>query len=312
MRMGADGIGDQPLRFWPDFRKHTFVWLGGIAAPLAVFVTFAGYPILYNLLLGFTTWNGLSREIKLIGLHNYIELARDPIFILSLLNSLKWTLLTLAFSVGLGFSLATVFFLERVYFPSLYRSLIVLPVTVSLVAVGIMFSLILSPGFGLLDQSLRVLGLGLAHPWLGDYHTALYVLIGAGIWAYVGVPLMLFHAGLSEIDPELLDAARLDGASDFQIARYIFVPALRPVMVIVAILSVIQSLKTFDLVAIMTQGGPAGATKVLGYFMYMETFWNNRFGYGAAISIVILLLSSGFAWIYLRSVANNALHVSKQ
>lgn len=313
MRRGRRESEVQPLCFWANFRKHAFVWLGGVAAPLAVFAIFAGYPILYNLLLGFTKWNGLSREIKPIGLHNYIELARDPIFILSLLNSLKWTLLTLAFSVGLGFSLATVFFLGRVYFPSLYRSLIFLPVTVSLVAIGIMFSLILSPDFGLLDQSLRVLGLGgLPRPWLGDYHTALYVLIGVGIWAYMGVPLMLFHAGLSEIDPELLDAARLDGASDFQIARYIFVPALRPVVVIVAILSVIQSLKTFDLVAIMTQGGPAGATKVLGYFMYTETFWNNRFGYGAAISIVILLLSSGFAWIYLRSVAKNALHISKQ
>jgi ABC-type sugar transport system permease subunit len=176
-----------------------------------------------------------------------------------------------------------------------------------------MFSLILSPEFGLLDQAFRALHLShLGHPWLGDYHTALYILIAIGAWGYAGIPLMLFHAGLSEIDTELLDAASLDGASDSQLARHIILPTLRPVFVIVALLSVIQSLRTFDLVATMTQGGPAGSTKVLGYFMYSETFWNDRFGYGAAVSVIILILSSGFAWIYLQSVANNALHISKQ
>jgi raffinose/stachyose/melibiose transport system permease protein len=301
------------LRFWEIFRKHTFIFLLGLVAPMIVFVIFAGYPILYNLLLSFTKWNGLSPEVKYIGLNNYIELARDPIFILSLVNTLKWIILTLITCLGLGLFLSIILFLGKVYFQAFFRSLIFVPVTMSLVATGIIFSLILSPDFGLLEQALRTLRLNwLIHPWLGDYRMALYLLIVIGVWGYAGIPLMLFHAGLNELDPELLDAARLDGASDLQIARYIILPALRPVFVIVAVLSVIQSLKTFDLVATMTQGGPAGATKVLGYFMYSETFWNNRFGYGAAISVVILILSSGFAWTYLRSVANNALHISKQ
>ncbi|MGA7931344.1 MAG: sugar ABC transporter permease [Candidatus Sulfotelmatobacter sp.] len=278
-----------------------------------MFAIFAGYPILYNLFLSFTKWNGLSREIKPIGLNNYIELGKDPIFVLSLVNTLKWTILTLIFSLGLGLSLSIILFLGKVYFRGLFRSLIFVPVTMSLVATGIMFSLILSPDFGLLDQTLRALQLDwLIRSWLGDYHTTLYVLIAIGVWGYVGIPLMLFHAGLNELDPELLDAARLDGASDLQIARHILLPALKPAFVIVAVLSVLQSLRTFDLVATMTQGGPAGATKVLGYFMYSETFWNNRFGYGAAISVVILVLSIGFAWAYLRRVANNAIHESKQ
>ncbi len=295
------------------FRKHTFISLWGLVVPLIVFAIFAGYPILYNLFLSFTKWNGLSREIKPIGLNNYIELGKDPIFVLSLVNTLKWTILTLIFSLGLGLSLSIILFLGKVYFRGLFRSLIFVPVTMSLVATGIMFSLILSPDFGLLDQTLRALQLDwLIRSWLGDYHTTLYVLIAIGVWGYVGIPLMLFHAGLNELDPELLDAARLDGASDLQIARHILLPALKPAFVIVAVLSVLQSLRTFDLVATMTQGGPAGATKVLGYFMYSETFWNNRFGYGAAISVVILVLSIGFAWAYLRRVANNAIHESKQ
>ncbi len=279
----------------------------------SVFVIFAGYPILYNLLLSFTQWNGLSPEIKLIGLNNFIELGRDPIFLLSFVNTLKWTFLSLILSLGLGLSLSVILFLGKVYWRGLFRSVIFVPVTISLVATGIMFSLILSPDFGLLDQTLRALQLSsLIRPWLGDYHMALYVLIAIGTWGYVGIPLMLFHAGLSELDPELLDAARLRWASDFEIARHIILPSLKPAFVIVAVLSVLQSLRTFDLVAIMTQGGPAGATKVLGYFMYSETFWNNRFGYGATISVVILILSSGFAWTYLHRVANNAIHSSKQ
>lgn len=301
------------MPFWEMFRKHTLISLLGLVVPLIVFAIFAGYPVLYNLFLSFTKWNGLSPEIKPIGLNNYIELGRDPIFILSLVNTLKWTILSLIFSLGLGLSLAIILFLGKVYFRGLFRSLIFVPVTMSLVATGIMFSLILSPDVGLLDQILRALQLSrLIRPWLGDYHTALYVLIAIGVWGYVGIPLMLFHAGLNELDPELLDAARLDGASDLQIVRHIILPALKPAFVIVAVLSVLQSLRTFDLVATMTQGGPAGATKVLGYFMYSETFWNNRFGYGAAISVVILILSSGFAWTYLRRVANNAIHESKQ
>lgn len=300
------------MRFGELFRKHTFIFILGLVVPLIIFVIFAGYPVAYNLFLSFTKWNGLSPEIKPIGLGNYIEMGRDPIFILSLVNTLKWTVLTLVFSSGLGLCLSIVLFLKKVYFRSFFRSLIFAPVTISLVATGIIFSLILSPDFGLLDQVLHVLGLDrLIHPWLGDYHAALYVLIAIGVWGYAGIPLMLFHAGLSEIDPELLDAARLDGASDLQIARYVMLPALKPPFVVVAVLSVLQSLRTFDLVAIMTQGGPAGATKVLGYFMYSETFWDNRFGYGAAISVFILILSSGFAWAYLHRVAKNALHQSK-
>jgi ABC-type sugar transport system permease subunit len=301
------------MRFAERFRSHRLVYLGGVLVPLLVFAVFAGYPIVYNLLLSFTKWNGLSPHIELVGLNNYIELVKDPIFLLALVNTLKWTILSLFLTLALGLSLSIILFLGKIYFPTLFRSLIFLPVTMSLVAIGIMFSLILSPGFGLMDQTLRALGLSaLVRPWLGDYHTTLYVLIAVGAWAYAGVPLMLFHAGLNEIDPDLLDAARLDGANNWQIARHILLPALKPVVVIVAILSVIQSLKTFDLIAVMTQGGPAGATKVLGYFMYTETFWNNRFGYGAAISVVILLLSVGFAWAYLRGVADNALNVSKQ
>ncbi|MGH9327913.1 MAG: carbohydrate ABC transporter permease [Terriglobia bacterium] len=289
------------------------IYLGGIVVPLAVFAISAGYPIVYNLFLSFTSWSGLSQHLHSVGLNNYIQLVLDPIFLLALLNTLKWTVLSLVLTLGVALSLSIILFLGNFYWPTVFRSLIFVPATMSLVAIGIIFSLVLSPGFGLLDQFLRAVGLsGLVYPWLGDYHTTLYVLILIGVWAYVGIPIMLFHAGLNEVDRDLLDAARLDGANNFQIGRYILLPALKPVIVIVAILSVIQSLKTFDLVAVMTQGGPAGATKVLGYFMYIETFWNNRFGYGAAISIIILLLGVGFAWIYLRGAAHNALHVSKQ
>jgi ABC-type sugar transport system permease subunit len=182
----------------------------------------------------------------------------------------------------------------------------------SLVAVGLMYSLILSPGFGAFDQVLRAVGLGgLVRTWLGDYNVTLYVLILIDCWAYTGVPLMLFHAGLGAIDPELFDAARLDGANNLQIIRHVIVPGLRPVVLIVTMLSIIHSLRTFDVVSVMTRGGPGGGTSVLGYFMYSVTFSRNQFGYGASIAVIILLFSAGFAFAYLRGVAKNALYADK-
>ena len=121
---------------------------------------------------------------------------------------------------------------------------------------------------------------------------------------------MLFHAGISEIPEELFEAARIEGASGPQIFWNVTLPLLKPVSIVVTMLTVINSIKAFDLVMVMTRGGPFNTTSVLGYFMYNETFWKYRFGYGASISVVILVLSSIFAAIYLRQIAGEAMYVS--
>ena len=285
-----------------------FVLGFGIILPVAVFAVFVGWPILFNIYLSFTKWNGLSPDAAFVGFENYLRLFGDPGFRSAFLNSLTWAVLALSFHLVVGLVLAIVLHSGRVYFPNFFRSLIFLPFTMSLVTVGLMFSLILSPGFGIVDEALRAVGLeALIRPWLGDYDITLYVLILIDAWAYLGIPLMLFHAGLAAIDSELFDAARVDGANEWQLAWHVTLPSLRPVILIVTMLSVIQSLKTFDLVSVMTGGGPAGGTSVLGHFMYVISFRRNDFGYGATIGVVMLLFSAGFALSYLRGVARNAL-----
>ncbi|MBU1175734.1 MAG: sugar ABC transporter permease [Alphaproteobacteria bacterium] len=292
-----------------DFMANRgFVLVFGIILPVAVYVVFVGWPILFNIYLSFTKWNGLAPDVVFVGIDNYIRLINDPGFRQAFFNSLKWALLALSIHLGIGLTLSILLHSGRVDFPAFFRSLIFLPFTMSLVTVGLMFSLILSPGFGVLDALLRGVGLeGLIRTWLGDYDITIYVLIIIDAWAYLGIPLMMFHAGLSAINTELFDAARVDGASEWQLAWHVTLPSLKPVILIVTMLSVIQSLKTFDLVSVMTGGGPAGGTSVLGHYMYVISFRRNDFGYGATIGVVMLLFSAGFALTYLRGVARNAL-----
>lgn len=292
-------------------KRHWFIYLGGIVLPLALYAIFIGYPILKTLYLSLAEWNGLDPEITMVGLDNYRTLLKDPIFKLSLVNNVKWAVVTLLFPVVMGLLLAVFLHSGKVYFTGPFRSTLFLPATMSLVTIGIMFALILNPVFGALNEGLRALGLGfLAHDWLGDPDTALYTLLAVFGWFYTGLPLMLFHAGISEIPQELFEAAKIEGANGLQVFWYVTLPLLRPVTIVVTMLTVITSLKAFDLVMVMTRGGPFNRTSVLGYFMYTESFWNYRFGYGAAISVVILLLSSVFAAIYLRNMAGEALDVS--
>ena len=190
-----------------------FVLAFGIILPVAVYIVFVGWPILFNVYLSFTKWNGLAPDVIFVGFDNYVRLFGDPGFRGAFLNSLKWALLALSIHLFIGLTLSIVLHSGRVYFPAFFRSLIFLPFTMSLVTVGLMFSLILSPGFGVLDALLRGVGLeGLIRTWLGDYDVTIFVLIIIDAWAYLGIPLMMFHAGLSAINTELFDAARVDGA----------------------------------------------------------------------------------------------------
>jgi multiple sugar transport system permease protein/raffinose/stachyose/melibiose transport system permease protein len=167
----------------------------------------------------------------------------------------------------------------------------------------------MNPVFGGLNEALRLIGLGaLTQQWLTNPTLVMYSLICVFSWSYIGVSMMLFHAGISQIDPELYEMATLEGANFFQTLWMVTLPMLRPVMTVVVTLTVISSLKAFDLVLLMTKGGPYKMSNVLGYFMYTEAFHKYRFGYGAAISVIILLLSSVFAAVYLRNIAKGALH----
>jgi ABC-type sugar transport system permease subunit len=175
-----------------------------------------------------------------------------------------------------------------------------------------MFSFILNSAFGVITVILQDIGMGnLNVDLLGDSGSAIYTLIFVFGWSYVGIPMMLFDAGLTQIPAELYETARIEGANGLQILRYVTIPILRPIFMVVTILAVIEALRTFDIVLVMTRGGPGTASDVLGYFMYIEAFTENRYGYGAAISTVILLLCGVFALVYLRRVGRDVLNATE-
>ena len=303
-------MDDERYSFVAFARNHAFVTLFGIVAPVLLFACFIGYPIFYTVYLSFFEWNGMAPTKTFIGVTNYSYMLGDKYFYISLENNLKWLAVSLAFPVVLGFLIAYAMRVRAVYFPTLLRTAIFFPVTMSLVAVGLMFLLILNPIFGAFDTVLRALGLGfLVREWFGDYRIAIYTLAFVGGWAFTGLPMIFYFAGIGDVPKETFDAARIEGAGHLRMMLNVALPQLRPVTAVVVMLTLFESLKAFDLIAVMTQGAPFGRTNVLGYLVYLESFWNSRFGYGATISVSILVLSIAIATLLLSTVFRGAFDV---
>ena len=292
---------------WEEARKHKLVFIFGLVFPVLVFAAFVGYPIVYTIYLSFHKWDGISDVIKFVGLGNFSALLHDPAFGVAFANTAKWTVGALFFSNVLGFLLAVVLRSKAIYFGKYFRVLFFLPVTLSFVATGVMFSFILNPLFGAVSEVFQTLGLGQGPDLLGNPSTALYTLIGVSGWASFGISILLFDAGLTQIPTELYESARLDGARAFAQFRFVTVPMMRAVSVIVAVLSVLEALRAFDLIYAMTRGGPGQATTTLGYFMWVDAFDEQQFGYGSAIATVIVLLSVTFAVVYIKRAGREAL-----
>jgi ABC-type sugar transport system permease subunit len=301
---------DAGVSFVAFARQHTFVALFGVVLPMLVFCIFVGYPIVYTIYLSFFEWNGMTPTKQFIGFGNYAYLFHDKYFYVSLANNFKWLAVTLLFPVTLGFLIAYVMRARLVFAAAFLRTVVFFPVTMSLIAVGLMFLLILNPVFGAFDEVLRALGLGfLVREWFGDYRIALYTLAIVSGWAFTGLPMVFYFAGLGDVPKETFDAARIEGAGHFRMMWSVARPQLRPVTAVVVMLTIFESLKAFDLVAVMTKGAPFGSTNVLGYVVYLETFWNSRFGYGATLSVAILILSILMAALVLGRLLRGAFDV---
>lgn len=287
--------------------RNAFVGIFGMVVPVAVFVLFVGYPIVYTIFLSFHEWNGATVTKTFIGLDNYKMMLDDGYVWVAIKNNARWLALTLFFPVVVGYSIAYLIRTRLVPLPALVRTAIFFPVTMSLIAVGLMFLLILNPTFGALNEGLRAVGLGsLIREWFGDHTIAIYTLAFVSGWAFTGMPMIFYFAGLGDVPKDTLDAARIEGAGHFRISTRIALPQLRPVTAVVVMLTIFESMRAFDLVAVMTKGAPFGSTNVLGYLVYLESFWNSRLGYGAAISVLILVLSSGLAALVFSSLMRGA------
>ena len=268
-----------------------------LIVPLALFLMWVIGPMLYSFYLSMTNWDGVSPP-KFIGLRNYIRLFDDPILYTALLNNVKWLVSFITAPVVAGLALAMVLNRDipgaRVIKAAFYS-----PYILSSVVVGLIFGWMYHPAGGLLNATLKALGLeSLALGWLSDPALATWCIIAAAVWRQVGYIMTLYLAGLQGVDPTLVDAARVDGCNSWQSFRNVIWPLLSPVTVVVVVISIIDSLRSFDLVFVMTRGGPGNASSVLANFMYIEAFNNYKMGYGAAIAVILFLISAVFIFIY--------------
>ncbi len=260
-----------------------------VAPAALVLVGFLVYPIFYSLWLSFHQWNGYQIEWgPFVGLDNYFSLAQDEVFWKAAINSLLFVVWRTPLEVGLGFALALLLN-RKMPGRGFLRTLFFVPVVMSLIVVTLLFQRILDPTTGFLDVALEALGLGvLAHAWLGDPATALGTVIAVSVWKNVGFSLVIVLAGLQGLPQEVLDAATVDGATGWQMVSKVIAPLMKPVLGIAALLSIIGGLKVFDLVFIMTRGGPTYSTEVFATMLYREAFELNDMGRASAIALAMV------------------------
>ncbi len=272
-----------------------------LAPAMAIFIVYVIYPIADSIWLSFFEWDGLG-EKRWVGLENYRELFDSEAFYTSLKNNFLWLIFyMLAPPIGLAIAL---FLNQQILGIRAVKSLFFFPFVISQVVVGLVFAWFYDPSFGLFNIALGAFGVEpMAILSNEDYVT--YGIIAAGLWPQISYCMILYLTGLNNLDPEQLEAARLDGAKKLRMLWYIVLPQLRPATFIAIVVTVIGALRSFDLVATMTAGGPWGSSMVLAYQMYEESIFNYRMGYGAAVSVVLFLIMdvyiAYFLWRMLRS-----------
>ena len=269
-------------------------WLFLMPAML-MFAVYVVYPIVQSISLSFYEWDGLGDKVW-VGWNNYVELFDDDNFWTSLKNNIIWLVFfMLAPVIGLAIAL---FLNQEVLGVRLAKSLFFFPFVISQVVVGLVFSWFYDPGFGLMGHLMGFVGI---EPFslLGEENTVTYAIIAAGLWPQIAYCMILYLTGLNSLNPEQIEAARLDNAKGFKMLWYIILPQLRPATFIAIVVTIIGALRSFDLIAIMTDGGPYGSSSVLAYFMYEQSISNFRMGYGAAIATVLFMIMNIYIAFFL-------------
>jgi raffinose/stachyose/melibiose transport system permease protein len=278
-------------------RGGALAWRSGLGAwwfvlPIcALLAAFVAYPLGRNLYVSFFDWDGLTQTTRWVGLDNYQWAVTDRASLISLRNVALFGALTVPVQMALGLVLAIALRGTGPLRLAL-RAVIFLPVVLMPVAVGFLFADILEPNDGLLNRVLRSLSLdGLAQPWLGQPTTALLAVAAVNVWMWTGLSMAFYQAGLASIPREIVEAAAIDGARPRQIAWRILVPMLRGSHFALLILGVIGTLKTFDLVYVLSRGGPDHATEMPTTYLFSTAFGAFQHGRAAALGVIVLAIA---------------------
>ncbi len=272
----------------------------GLVTPAALlYAAFLLVPIGQTVYLAFTDWDGLSASPTWVGLDNYRRLVGDGRFFTDLLNNLEWVAGSWL-AQGFGLLLAALLSASWIRGRAAFRAIFFVPATMSLVVVGIVWDFIYNPNWGLLNTALDHAGAKhLATGWLSNESTAMPAVIATANWTYFGFAMVIFLAGLQNIDRQMYEAAALDGAGAWRQFRNVTVPGLHGQITLLLIVSLINTLRTFDLVYVMTSGGPGGSTEVAAYYIYSLAFITRQVGYAAAVAVALTVLTLAVTGVFL-------------
>jgi ABC-type sugar transport system permease subunit len=273
-----------------------------LAPTLLVFAVFVMWPLIDSLRYSVTDWNGVS-DPQFVGLANFAKVFSDREFFRAIGNSAIWILAALVLPTLLGLGLALLLN-TGVPGSNFFKSVFYLPICLSSVIVGQIWIWIYQPNWGLLNTAIAgALDLHrFRFAWLAEPATALGSVIVAWSWQQTGLAMVIFLAGLTAIPRDMLEAAEIEGVSRWRQTVYIVLPMLRPATVVVVALSVINSLKGFDILYVMTVGGPFHSSNTLAFLMYEEAFRKYRVGYGSAIAVVLFLIALSIIVVYFRQL----------
>jgi len=270
--------------------------------PLAIYTIIVIIPLVSSFYYSFTDWNGFRQDFNWVGFDNFTKIFRDKLFSNAIQNTVIWMAAAVVLPVGGGLTLALLLH-EGIWGANFYKGLFYLPICLSLAVIGQVWIWIYQPDWGLINTVLRWVHLDqFTLAWLANPKTALGSVIIAWSWQQIGLAMVIFLAGLTSIPSELTEASEIDGATYFQSLRHVVVPLLSPATIVVVALSIINSLKSFDVVYMMTQGGPFHRTDTLAMFMYNESFKKYYMGYGSAIAVVLFLIAMVIIAFYFRQV----------
>jgi len=269
--------------------KYTLIFL----LPLFFILGILYFMTFWTIFISFTDWVGMRPNYNLVGIKWYEYMVSSDKFWISLRNNILWLIVFIFPTLFLGLMIAYILELYIVKGESIFRTIFLYPTALSFVVTGTLWAWIYDPANGVLNSILSRFGIDTSHlGWICDPNIAIYCLIAAAIWQYTGFAVVLFQSALrGGYLKSMIEAALVDGASGWRLFRYIVVPNIKSAFIIVIALLAIFSLKVFDLVYVMTQGGPGISTYVLAFYMYMTTFWKEMVSLGAAISVVIFSLS---------------------
>lgn len=291
----------QPV-YHNHMKRHTKGNFHQTAAPLLfllpnilIFGLFIIVPAIQGLRMSLTEW-GVFTTPRFIGFANFVELAQDAVFWKTFSNTIVYSLFTVSLIMVYALALALLLYKNTIKGEKVFRSLFYIPSLLSMITVGIAWRFILGDEMGIINYLLRRLG-GSGIPWLTDSNLAMISIIGVSIWAQAGYYMVILIAGLQAIPIELYEAATIDGASKTKTFTAITLPLLRSTLLVVMVLSTIASFKAYELISVMTKGGPGYATKLIVQQVYQVAFLEDRMGYASAMSIVLMLIISIFTLV---------------